>query len=100
MQSPIRVAQDMASAVLRASGGFCTPAALWMLYCDRWPRRLNLMAIAAGIPAAREPLAEAFEAVARPDRQNLQIVYVSDIMREQRSHAVPAGLGPMKRSLE
>ena len=45
--------------------------------------------LTADIPAA--PLAQALEAFAR--QTGLQLVYVSAVVREQRSHAVPAGLG-------
>jgi iron complex outermembrane receptor protein len=45
--------------------------------------------LAADIPA--EPLAQALEAFAR--QTGLQLVYVSGVVRDQRSHAVSAGLG-------
>src|SRR3984957_8587954 len=46
-------------------------------------------ALSAGIPA--EPLAQALEAFAR--QTGLQLVYVSGVVGDQRSHAVSAGLG-------
>ena len=46
-------------------------------------------ALTADIPA--QPLAQALEAFAR--QTGLQLVYVSGVVRDQRSHAVPAGLG-------
>jgi iron complex outermembrane receptor protein len=46
-------------------------------------------ALTADIPA--EPLAPALEAFAR--QTGLQLVYVSGVVRDQRSHAVSAGLG-------
>ena len=46
-------------------------------------------ALTADIPA--EPLAQALEGFAR--QTGLQLVYVSDVLRDQRSHAVSAGLG-------
>jgi iron complex outermembrane recepter protein len=45
-------------------------------------------ALSAGIPA--EPLAQALESFAR--QTGLQLVYVSEIVHERKSHAVPAGL--------
>ena len=45
-------------------------------------------ALNADIPA--EPLSQALEAFAR--QTGLQLVYVSGVVRDQRSHAVPAGL--------
>jgi len=45
-------------------------------------------ALAAGIPA--QPLAQALAAFAR--QTGLQLVYVSGVVRDQRSHAVSAGL--------
>ena len=45
--------------------------------------------LAAAIPA--QPLAQALAAFAR--QTGLQLVYVSGVMRDQRSHAVSAGLG-------
>src|SRR5258706_3195406 len=66
----------------------CTPAALLDAPATL-AQAVEPSALAAGIPA--EPLAEALEAFAR--LTGIQLVYVSDILREQRSHAVPAGLG-------
>jgi hypothetical protein len=45
-------------------------------------------ALAADIPA--QPLAQALAALAR--QTGLQLVYVSGVVRDQRSHAVSAGL--------
>jgi iron complex outermembrane receptor protein len=45
--------------------------------------------LAGGIPA--QPLAQALEAFAT--QTGLQLVYVSGVVRNQRAHAVPAGLG-------
>src|SRR6266478_6307542 len=79
--------RTLASAVLRALA-ICTPAALLDAPATL-AQAVEPSALAAGIPA--EPLAEALEAFAR--LTGIQLVYVSDILREQRSHAVPAGLG-------
>jgi iron complex outermembrane receptor protein len=79
--------RTLASAVLRALA-ICTPAALLDAPATL-AQTVEPSALAAGIPAA--PLAEALEAFAR--LTGIQLVYVSDILREQRSHAVPAGLG-------
>ena len=46
-------------------------------------------ALAAGIPS--QPLAQALESFAR--QTGLQLVYLSEVVRDQKSHAVPAGLG-------
>src|SRR5262252_4295831 len=46
--------------------------------------------LAADIPA--QPLADALAAFAR--QTGLQVVYISDIVGNQRSHAIPAGLRP------
>jgi iron complex outermembrane receptor protein len=77
----------LGTAALRVLS-ICAPAALsgaaaTLAYADE-PTGLN-----AGIPA--QPLAKALEAFAR--QTGLQLVYVSDVVRDQRSHAVPAGLG-------
>ena len=77
----------VAAGVLRALS-ICAPAAL----LDAPPtlaEASELMVLSADIPA--EPLAQALEAFAR--QTGLQLVYVSDVVREQRSHAVAAGLG-------
>ena len=60
---------------------FDAPAALAQAFEPR--------ALAADIPA--QPLAQALAAFAR--QTGLQFVYVSDVVRNQRSHAVSAGLG-------
>ena len=49
---------------------------------------MNSTALAADIPS--EPLAQALAAFAR--QTGLQLVYVSGVVRDQRSHAVSAGL--------
>src|SRR6202163_3301211 len=79
--------RTLASAVLRALA-ICTPAVL-LHPPPTLAQTVEHLALAAGIPA--EPLAEALEAFAR--LTGIQLVYVSDIVRGQRSHAVPAGLG-------
>jgi len=75
------------SRILRAAS-ICAPAA-----CIDAPVTLAAApespSLTVDIPA--EPLAQALEAFAR--QTGLQLVYVSDIVREQRSQAVPAGLG-------
>ncbi len=78
--------RTLASAVLRALA-ICTPAALLEAHATL-AQAVEPSALAAGIPA--EPLAEALEAFAR--QTGIQLVYVSDILREQKSQAVPAGL--------
>ena len=75
------------SGVLRALS-ICTPAAL----LDAPPtlaQAAESTALTADIPA--EPLAQALEAFAR--QTGLQLVYVSGVVRDQKSHAVAAGLG-------
>ena len=73
--------------ILRAAS-ICTSAAI----LDA-PRALagapESTVLTADIPA--EPLAQALEAFAR--QTGLQLVYVSEVVREQKSRAVPAGLG-------
>jgi iron complex outermembrane receptor protein len=81
------VNRTLASAVLRALA-ICTPAALLDAPATL-AQTVEPSALAAGIPA--EPLAEALEAFAR--LTGIQLVYVSDVLRGQRSHAVPSGLG-------
>ena len=75
------------SGFLRAAS-ICTSAAL----LDAPPTLAEAPepgGLTVDIPAA--PLAQALEAFAR--QTGLQLVYVSEVVREQRSHAVPAGLG-------
>jgi iron complex outermembrane receptor protein len=75
------------SGILRALS-ICTPPAL----LDAPPTLAQVVepaALTADIPA--EPLAHALEAFAR--QTGLQLVYLSSVVREQRSHAVSAGLG-------
>src|SRR5450631_3303403 len=79
--------RTLASAVLRVLA-ICTPAALLDAPATL-AQTVEPTALTADIPA--EPLAQALEAFAR--QTGNQLVYVSDILREQRSHAVPAGLG-------
>ena len=77
----------VATGVLRALS-ICMPAALLDAPATL-AQAVEPTALTADIPA--EPLAQALEAFAR--QTNLQLVYVSDVLREQRSHAVSAGLG-------
>ena len=76
----------MVSAVLRAAA-ICVPAEFFdppsVLAEPAAPATLT-----AAIPA--QPLAQALAAFAR--QTGLQLVYVSETVRDQRSHAVPAGL--------
>jgi iron complex outermembrane recepter protein len=83
--------------ILRAAS-ICTSAAILDV-----PRTLagapESTVLTADIPA--EPLAQALEAFAR--QTGLQLVYVSEVVSEQKSHAVPAGLdapGALARILE
>jgi iron complex outermembrane receptor protein len=75
------------SGVLRALS-ICAPIAVFDI-----PAALaegaRPAALSADIPA--EPLAQALEALAR--QTGLQLVYVSGVVNDQRSHAVSAGLG-------
>ena len=75
------------SGVLRALS-ICTPAALLDAPATL-ARAVEPAPLTADIPA--QPLAQALEAFAR--QTALHLVYVSDVVREQRSHAVAAGLG-------
>src|SRR5580704_15074657 len=75
------------SGVLRALS-ICAPVALFDAPATL-AQAFEPKALAADIPA--QPLAQALEAFAR--QTALQLVYVSDVVREQRSHAVTAGLG-------
>src|SRR6266403_5514630 len=77
----------IASGVLRALS-ICAPAALLDAPATL-VQAFEPTALATDIPA--QPLAQALEAFAR--QTALQLVYVSDVVREQRSHAVAAGLG-------
>ena len=75
------------SAVLRALS-ICAPVAL----CDpsaAQVRAAESAALTADIPA--QPLAQALAAFS--NQTGLQLVYVSGVVRNQRSHAVSAGLG-------
>jgi iron complex outermembrane receptor protein len=74
------------SGVLRAVS-VCAPVALF----DSPPafaQAFEPKVLAADIPA--EPLAQALAAFAR--QTGLQLVYVSGVVRDQRSHAVSAGM--------
>jgi iron complex outermembrane recepter protein len=75
------------SGILRALS-ICAPAALFDA-----PATLAQVsergALTADIPA--QPLAQALEAFAR--QTGLQLVYISGVVRDQRCHAVSAGLG-------
>jgi iron complex outermembrane recepter protein len=77
----------VASGVLRALS-ICTPAA-FLNVSTALAQPLEPRALAADIPA--EPLAQALEGFAR--QTGLQLVYLSGVLRDQRSHAVSAGLG-------
>jgi iron complex outermembrane receptor protein len=75
------------SGVLRALS-MCAPVAL-LDAPTTLAQAFEPKALTADIPA--EPLAQALAAFAR--QSGLQLVYVSGVMRDQRSHAVSAGLG-------
>lgn len=72
--------------VLRALST-CAPVAL-LSAPTTFAQTTEPAALAGGIPA--QPLAHALEAFA--NQTGLQLVYVSGVVRSQRSHAVPAGL--------
>ena len=76
----------MVSPVLRALS-ICAPAAL-LNAPAALAQTVEPTAPAGGIPA--QPLARALESFA--SRTGLQLVYVSGVVRNQRAHAVPAGL--------
>ena len=88
-QSPHRSASisTVVSGVLRALT-ICTPAALVDVPAAL-AQAVEHTTLSADIPA--EPLAQALEGFAR--QTGLQLIYVSAILRDQRSHAVFAGLG-------
>src|SRR5271168_2669650 len=75
------------SGVLRALS-ICTPVAIFDAPATL-AQALEPKALAADIPA--QPLAQALAAFGR--QTGLQFVYVSGVVRDQRSHAVSAGLG-------
>ncbi len=75
------------SGVLR-SLSICAPAAL-LDAPAALAQAFAPTALSADIPA--EPVAQALEGFAR--QTGLQLVYVSGVLRDQRSHAVSAGLG-------
>ena len=77
----------VATGVLRALS-ICTPAAL-LHAPTTLAQAFEPTKLAADIPA--QPLAQALAALAR--QTGLQLVYVSGVLRDQRSHAVSAGLG-------
>ena len=77
----------VATGVLRALS-ICTPAALLGAPATL-AQSFEPTALTADIAA--EPLAQALEAFAR--QTGLQLVYLSGVVRDQRSHAVAAGLG-------
>jgi len=79
--------KPLASAVLRALS-VCAPAAFLELAATP-AHAVETTGLSAAIPV--QPLAHALEAFAR--QTGLQLVYVSDVVRHQNSHAVPAGLG-------
>jgi iron complex outermembrane receptor protein len=74
------------SGVLRALS-ICAPVAL--LAPTTLAQGFEPKALTADIPAG--PLAQALASFAR--QTGLQLVYISDVMLEQKSHAVSAGLG-------
>jgi iron complex outermembrane receptor protein len=76
----------LASAVLRALS-ICAPVA-FVDAAATFAQAVETTALTIGIPA--QPLAQALEAFAR--QTGLQLVYVSELVRDQRSHAVPSGL--------
>ncbi len=80
-------ARTLVSPVLRALS-ICAPAVLLNTPATL-AQAVEPAAPAGGIPA--QPLAQALEAFAT--QTGLQLVYVSEVVRNQRSHAVPAGLG-------
>lgn len=77
----------VASGVLRALS-ICTPAAL-LNAPTTLAQAFEPTALTAAIPA--QPLAQALAGFAR--QTGLQLVYVSGVLRDQRSRAVSAGLG-------
>ena len=77
----------MVPPVLRALS-ICAPAA-FLDAPAALAQTVEPTAPAGGIPA--QPLARALEAFA--SQTGLQLVYVSGVVRNQRAHAVPAGLG-------
>src|ERR1700690_1898164 len=77
----------VASGVLRALS-ICAPVAV-LDPPATLAQAFEPTALTAAIPA--EPLAQALAAFAR--QTGLQLVYVSGVLRAQRSHAVSAGLG-------
>jgi outer membrane receptor protein involved in Fe transport len=79
--------RTLVSAVLRALS-ICAPAALAGAPATQ-PQAIEIPALTADIPA--QPLAQALEAFAR--QTGLQLVYVSEVVRDQRSRAVTSGLG-------
>jgi iron complex outermembrane receptor protein len=79
--------KPLMSAVLRALS-ICAPAALLDVPATL-AQAVEPSVLAAGIPA--QPLARALEAFAR--QTGLQLVYVSEVVHDQRAHSVPAGLG-------
>ena len=82
-----RQASEIATAVLRALS-ICAPVAL----CDPSAAQAQAApstALTADIPA--QPLAQALTAFA--NQTGLQLVYVSGVVRNKKSHAVSAGLG-------
>jgi iron complex outermembrane recepter protein len=75
------------SGVLRTLS-ICTPVALFPVPASL-AQAFEPTALAADIPA--QPIARALAAFAR--QTGLQFVYVSGVVRDQKSHAVAAGLG-------
>jgi outer membrane receptor protein involved in Fe transport len=90
---PRRPSADIATAVSEVlrTLAICAPVALGGAPCAQGSpaRGADSMTLAADIPA--QSLARALEAFA--SQTGLQLVYVSGVVRDQRSHPVPAGLG-------
>src|SRR5450631_1601741 len=79
--------RTLVSAVLRALS-ICTPVAFAEAQATQ-TQAIEMPALTADIPA--QPLAQALEAFAR--QTGLQLVYVSEVVRDQKSRAVSSGLG-------
>jgi hypothetical protein len=78
--------RTLVSAVLRALS-ICAPVALAEAPATQ-AQAIEIPALTAGIPA--QPLAQALEEFAR--QTGLQLVYVSEVVHDQRSRAVSSGL--------
>ena len=78
--------RTLVSAALRARS-ICAPVAFAATQATQ-TQATEIPALTADIPA--QPLAQALEAFAR--QTGLQLVYVSDVVHDQRSRAVSSGL--------